>query len=88
MPRVVSRPSARYPAAARHMNKSAEVVVRVLVDERGRVEDVQRLGGAVGLGFDEAAMEVARHSAYEPASKNGTRVKMWTTMKVSFRPIS
>jgi TonB family protein len=86
LPRVVSRPAIRYPTAARRMNRSAEVTVRVLVDEQGRVEKAERLGSPVGLGFDEAALEVARLSSYNPATKEGVRVKMWTTMKVTFQP--
>jgi TonB family protein len=62
------------------------VEVRVLVDERGKVERAEQVGAAVGLGFDEAALEVARHSSYNPATKDGVRVKMWTTMKISFVP--
>jgi TonB family protein len=87
MPKLVFRPETRYPGAARRMNRSAEVVVRLLVDERGQVEKAERVGAAAGLGFDEAAIEVARHSNYEPATKDGVRVKMWTSMKVSFKPM-
>jgi TonB family protein len=86
MPKIVYRPATRYPTAARRMNRAADVEVRVLVDERGKVERAEQLGAAVGLGFDEAALEVARHSSYNPATKDGVRVKMWTTMKISFVP--
>jgi TonB family protein len=86
MPRIIFRPSARYPAAARRMNRSAEVAVRVLVDEKGNVEKAEEVGGPAGLGFDEAALEVAHHSTYAPASKDGVRVKMWISMKVTFVP--
>ena len=85
-PRILFRPAARYPTMARRLNRAAEVVVRVLVDEKGKVERAERIGGEVGLGFDDAAVEAARHSAYEPATKDGVRVKMWTTMKVNFTP--
>jgi|GEM_PF-598038 len=86
LPRILFRPATRYPAAARRMNRSAEVTVRLLIDERGNVEKAERMGGEVGLGFDEAALEVAHHSSYTPATKDGVRVKMWTTMKVTFVP--
>ncbi len=86
MPKIIYRPATRYPTAARRMNRAADVEVRVLVDERGKVERAEQVGTAVGLGFDEAALEVARHSSYNPATKDGVRVKMWTTMKISFVP--
>jgi TonB family protein len=85
-PKIVYRPETRYPPAARRMNRSAEVAVRVLVDEKGRVEKAERVGAPVGMGFDEAALEVARLSAYNPATKDGVRVKMWISMKVTFVP--
>jgi TonB family protein len=86
LPKIVYRPETRYPPAARRMNRSAEVAVRVLVDEKGRVEKAERVGAPVGMGFDEAALEVARLSAYNPATKDGVRVKMWISMKVTFVP--
>jgi TonB family protein len=85
-PKIVYRPETRYPPAARRMNRSAEVTVRALVDEKGRVEKAERVGAAVGMGFDEAAIEVARLSSYNPATKDGVRVKMWISMKVTFVP--
>ncbi|HEV3459156.1 MAG TPA: TonB family protein [Thermoanaerobaculia bacterium] len=86
MPKIVFRPATRYPAAARRMNRAAEVAVRILVDEKGNVEKAEEVGGPVGLGFDEAAIEVAHHSTYQPATKDGVRVKMWISMKVTFVP--
>jgi TonB family protein len=86
-PKLLFRPEAHYPAAARRLNRRAEVVVRVLVDERGRVQQAERQGDAAGLGFDEAALEVARRSNYQPATKQGVQVKMWTSMKITFVPV-
>jgi TonB family protein len=85
-PKMSGMPEPRYPAAARRMNKSADVQIRVLVDELGRVVQTEPASGKVGFGFDEAAMEAARRSSYRPATKDGVRVKMWTVMRVSFRP--
>jgi protein TonB len=86
MPKLLFRPAAHYPTAARRINRRAEVTVRVLVDERGRVQEAQRQGDEAGLGFDEAALDVARRSNYQPATKQGVQVKMWTTMKITFAP--
>ncbi len=60
------------------------VVVKVLVDENGRAIDAQRTGSQVGFGMDEAALDYARSSGYSNATKNGTAVKMWLDLKVSF----
>jgi TonB family protein len=86
MPKPIAQPDARYPPAAKRMNRRAEVVVRVLVDEHGRVQQAERVGEVAGLGFDEAAIEAARRTTYVPATKDGVRVKMWYTMKINFVP--
>jgi TonB family protein len=85
-PQIAGMPEPRYPAPARRMNKSAQVDLKVLVDERGNVIQAEPTGPRVGLGFDEAAMEAARRSTFHPATKDGVRVKMWTMLRVTFRP--
>jgi TonB family protein len=84
-PQVAGMPEPRYPAAARRMNRAAQVDLKVLVDERGNVLQAESTGSKVGFGFDEAAMEAARRSTFHPATKDGVRVKMWTMMRVTFR---
>jgi protein TonB len=85
-PQVAGMPEPRYPTAARRMNKSAQVDLKVLIDERGNVLQAEPTGARVGFGFDEAAVEAARRSTFHPATKDGVRVKMWTMLRVTFRP--
>jgi TonB family protein len=86
MPKIKILPDPRYPPAAQKMRRSAEVAVRVLVDEGGRVLDAERVGNKAGMGFDEAAVEAARRATFNPATKDGVRVKMWTTVRIKFTP--
>jgi TonB family protein len=87
-PKLLSRPAALYPVMARRMNRTSEVTVtvKVLVDERGRVLEAERIGTPVGYGFDEAAVDSARHANYTAATKDGVHVKMWVPLKVEFKP--
>jgi TonB family protein len=85
-PKMSSRLDPRYPAGAQRLNRSAQVDIKVLVDEKGRVLDAQRVGAQAGFGFDEAALDAARRAYFQPASKDGVRVKMWTVIRVSFKP--
>jgi TonB family protein len=85
-PKLSSKLDPRYPAAAQRLNKAATVDIKVLVDENGRVVDAQRGGAKAGFGFDEAALEAARRAQFRPATKDGVRVKMWYTLRVSFQP--
>ena len=86
-PKVVSRVDPRYPPAAQRMKRAAQVDIKVLVDEKGRVLDAERIGAKAGFGFDEAALDAARRAVFQPATKEGIRVKMWTTLRVSFKPM-
>jgi TonB family protein len=86
-PKLKSRLDPRYPSAAQRLNKSAVVDIRVLVDEKGAVLDAQRSGPKAGFGFDEAALDAARRATFTPAStRDGVRLKMWTSLRVSFQP--
>jgi TonB family protein len=85
-PKVVSVPEPRYPPAAQRLNRAAQVDIKVLVDERGRVLDSELLGAKAGFGFDEAALDAARRAIFQPATKDGIRVKMWRTLRVNFKP--
>lgn len=85
-PRLSSRLDPRYPPAAQRLNRAAQVDIKVLVDERGKVMDAERVGVKAGFGFDEAALDAARRATFQPATKDGIRVKMWTTIRVAFKP--
>ena len=87
-PRLSSRLEPRYPLAAQRMNRAAQVDIKVLVDEKGKVMDAERVGAKAGFGFDEAALDAARRAVFQPATKDGVRVKMWTTIRVAFKPQS
>jgi len=85
-PKLVSTPKPEYPPLARKLGVQGVVVLSVLVDEQGRVEDVQLLEGiSQNVGINEAALQVARGARFTPATRNGTRVKMWTRLRIPFK---
>ncbi len=86
-PKLASTLDPRYPPAAKHLNRAAQVDIKVLVDEHGKVLDADRIGAKAGFGFDEAAIDAARRAVFQPATKDGVKVKMWTTLRVNFRPM-
>ncbi len=85
-PKLVSQPEPRYPPTAKRLNRAAKVDLKVLVDERGRVVSAELLGAKAGFGFDESALDAARRAVFQPATKEGIRVKMWRSMRVNFKP--
>jgi TonB family protein len=84
-PKLTSKLDPRYPVAAQRLNRAAQVDIKVLVDEHGRVLDADRIGTKAGFGFDEAAIDAARRAVFAPPTRDGVRVKMWTTLRVNFK---
>ncbi len=85
-PQLVSFPKPEYPPMARNLRVEGIVVVAVLVDENGQVQDA-RVEESVRqkVGLNEAALKAARAARYRPATKDGVRVKMWTRLRVPFK---
>jgi protein TonB len=85
-PALVSAPKPKYPPQARVLKVEGVVVVSVLVDENGRVQDARLLEPiAKKVGINEEALAVARNAQYRPATKEGVRVKMWTRLRIPFK---
>jgi protein TonB len=85
-PKLVTIQKPEYPPMARRLGIEGDVVVAVLVDENGRVLDsrlVERVPQNVGI--NEAAVAAARSARYQPATKEGVRVRMWTNLRLPFR---
>ncbi|MBV8202022.1 MAG: TonB family protein, partial [Acidobacteria bacterium] len=85
-PKLVSTPKPEYPPLARKLGVEGVVVLSVLVDEQGRVEDVQVLERiSQDVGINEAAVQVARGARFKSATRNGAPVKMWTRLRIPFK---
>ena len=84
---VATRPvKPRYPDMAKRFNKNrATVVVKVLIDENGKVLKAQLAGKPQKFGFDTEAMQAAKRSQWRPATKDGVPVKIWHTLSIEFR---
>ena len=74
-PRPVSTARAVYPDSAREARVTGTVVLRLLVDETGRVLFVDVSQGVTGL--TDAAVNAARRWTFRPARKNGKIVRAW-----------
>ncbi len=85
-PQLASAPKPGYPALAKQLGVQGVVVLSVLVDENGRVQEarlVEPIKQKVGI--NESALAAARGAKYRPATKGGVRVKMWTRLRVPFK---
>jgi TonB family protein len=80
-------PKPAYPPLARQQRLGGVVIMRVLIDESGIVQQVQVLRGVKpDLGLDAAATGAVRRWRFRPATKGGVAVKMWKTITIPFQP--
>lgn len=73
----------RYPRSATEKGIQGRVVLRMVVDEEGRVRDIIVVRG-IGYGCDEEAQRVFRNARFEPALFRGQSVPSWFSFTVVF----
>ena len=61
------------------------VVVKLLINSKGTVDDVVLVYGIAGSDVNDAAVEAARHWTYRPAVKDGVPVSVWKTESLAFK---
>ncbi|MCR9205139.1 MAG: energy transducer TonB [Halobacteriovoraceae bacterium] len=84
VPNPSYRPPLKYPDYARKRGLGGHVLLNLLVDSNGAVQDVRLLSSEpVGV-FDQVAMESVRDWSFEPAMYKGNPVKVWVKQKISF----
>lgn len=85
-PVLVTLPPPDYPVLARRMGREGRVIVRVLVDETGRVLEASvARSDRSNVAFDAAALESARNAVFKSALKYGMPVRMWCEIPIDFR---
>ncbi len=82
-PRFLRREMPIYPLMARRFGKEGKVVLRLTIDEKGNLLNVEVLEGA-GYGLTEAAVEAVRRSKFLPAKKEGKPVSSRAILPVRF----
>lgn len=80
--RAVKLPKPKYPKAARESGASGTVVVRVLIDENGKVISAEAVSGHPDL--REASEEAASRAEFTPTTLEGRPVKVSGTIQYNF----
>jgi len=85
MPEPLNLIPPEYPVWAKKRGLSSIVWVKAQIDKTGKVIDARVISSTVqGAGFEEAALEAARASTYEPARSNGVPLPVWIMYPVKF----
>ena len=82
-PRFANRVLPKYPMVARELGKEGIVLLRLVIDEKGRLVDVELVKKA-GAGFDEEALRAVRSSTFHPAMRNGRPVSCKAQLPIHF----
>ncbi|MGQ0503996.1 MAG: energy transducer TonB [Myxococcaceae bacterium] len=80
-PELVGECEGQYPDEAKRLNIEGAVVLSVLIDNIGQVQNVKLVTG-LGYGLDEAAMTRIKRCRFKPAHKGGEAVS--TEIKYRF----
>ncbi len=74
-----------YPGLARKRGQEGTVTLRVLVDDKGRVDDVE-IESSSGFGLlDRAALTAVRKWSFEPGRRGVEMRPMWVKVPVTFK---
>jgi periplasmic protein TonB len=85
LPVTLSRTLPIYSVQARQMRIQGTVVLNVLINDKGTVDDVVVAQGVPGGDVNEAAVKAAKQWTYRPATKDGVPVKVWKSEFVTFK---
>jgi protein TonB len=84
-PVSLSRKLPVYSMQARQLRIQGTVIMKVLVNERGTVDDVVLVEGVPGADLNSSALKSAKSWTYRPATKSGVPVKVWKVEQVTFK---
>ncbi|MGD9122410.1 MAG: energy transducer TonB [Desulfobacterales bacterium] len=77
-------PAPAYPRKARRMGYEGIVMLKVLVDENGRVDDLMVHESSGYPILDLTALASVRKWLFEPGSEGGVKKKMWVRVPIRF----
>jgi TonB family protein len=83
-PRLLHMVTPVYPDSARAAGIEGQIVLQIVIDEQGRVTDVQVLSARPPGLFDEAAVMAIRQWIYEPARSGGQPIKVRLGQQIEF----
>jgi protein TonB len=83
---VVYQPDADayYPSFSKRSGEQGEVVVKLIIDETGAVEEVAMLKSSTFPRLDRAASEIGKRYRFKPFLVNGTPTRISTNLLIKF----
>lgn len=82
-PRFSRRVLPVYPMMARRLGKEGQVLLRLTIDEKGNLSEVEVIEHG-GYGFTESAVEAVKKSSFLPALKDGKPIASRALLPIRF----
>ena len=82
-PRFSHREMPVYPLLARRLGKEGKVILRLTIDDKGKLLNLEIIEGS-GYGFTESAIEAVRRSTFQPAMKEGKPILSRALLPIKF----
>ncbi len=79
------RVSPRYPAKAQRLKQEGVVLIRVLISESGKREDIKIYAPSKHAMLNRAALKAVKKWTFEPYIKNGKAVRSWVEIPIEFK---
>ena len=73
-----------YPRRARRLGYEGIVLLKVLIDENGRVDNLTLLESSGHTILDRAALSAVKNWLFEPGTEGGLKKKMWVKIPIRF----
>lgn len=82
-PELIHRVDPRYTEPARKARLQGAVIVQAVIDEQGRVTNVEIYKG-LPMGLDQSAVDAVRQWRFKPATLHGRPVKVYYSLTINF----
>jgi protein TonB len=80
----LNNPQPEYPPLSKRLREQGRVLLRVLVNASGLVEEIEVKSGSGYVRLDDAALVAVRRWKFAPARANGQAVAGWAVVPIAF----
>jgi protein TonB len=81
----IQKPQPEYPVASKRMGETGKVMLRVLVNDKGRAESVQIQTPSGFPRLDEAARQAVQRARFKPYTEDGKAVPVYAIVPIVFQ---
>ena len=85
-PKAIAKEQPEYPESAREAKAEGDVVLKIVIDEQGRVRNPTVSKSSGNADLDKSALETIAQWTFQPATLEGKPVAVYFTITIRFKP--